>query len=239
MSIITEDLRDIDFSTNPYNEWDADLGTRIRVNDTVDDLRIFVRATSIDGSGDTVGKGGAFWVRRDTYLPILGKIWLDTADLQRIEEEGLLRTVILHEMGHVLGIGTLWEELDLLRGISNKYFIGPLSIQAFNNAGGRNYNGAKVPTESDGGHWRESVFDTELMTPIYNYDANPLSAITIQSLADLGYRVDVSQADAYRLPDPISGKLVGGQSHDWGDCSLKGPIYVSDEKGRVIYIINE
>ena len=239
MSIITEDLRDIDFSTNPYNEWDADLGARIRVNDTVDDLRIFVRATSIDGSGDTVGKGGSFWIRGDTRLPILGKILLDTADLQRMDEEGSLWTVILHEMGHVLGIGTLWEDLDLLRGSSNRYFIGPLSIQAFNNAGGRNYNGAKVPTESDGGHWRESVLGTELMTPTHNYDANPLSAITIQSLADLGYRVDVSQADVYSLPVPISGKLVGGRGRDWGDCSLKGPIYVSDENGRIIDILRE
>lgn len=239
MSIITEDLRDTDFSTNPYNEWDADLGTRIRVNDTVDDLRIFIRATSIDGSGDTLGRAGPFWIRGDTYLPILGKIWLDTADLQRIDEEGILWPVVLHEMGHVLGIGALWKEQDLLRGSSNRYFIGPLSIQAFNNAGGRNYNGAKVPTESDGSHWRESVLGAELMTPRYNYDANPLSAITIQSLADLGYRVDVSQADRYSLPAPISGKLVGDQSHDWGDCSLKGPIYVSDEKGRIIHIIEK
>ncbi len=239
MSIITEDLSDIDFSTNPYNEWDADLGTWIRVNDTVDDLRIFVRATSIDGSGNTLGRAGPFWIRGDTYLPILGKIWLDTADLQRMDEEGLLWSVVLHEMGHVLGIGTLWEDLDLLRGSSSRYFIGPLAIQAFNNAGGRNYNGVKVPTESDGSHWRESVFGNELMTPTHSYDSNPLSAITIQSLADLGYRVDVSQANAYRLPDPISGKLVGGRGRDWGDCSLKGPIYVSDENGRIIYIIGK
>ena len=239
MSIITEDLRDTDFSANPYNEWDADLGTRIRVNDTVDDLRIFVRAVSIDGSGDTVGKGGPFWVRGDTRLPILGKIYLDTADLQRIEEEGLLRTVILHEMGHVLGIGSLWEDLNLLRGSSNRYFTGPLAIQAFNNAGGRNYNEAQIPTESDGSHWRESVFGNELMTPTQSYDSNPLSAITIQSLADLGYRVDVSQADRYSLPAPIGGKLVGGQGRDWGDCSLKGSVYVSDEKGRIIDIIGE
>ena len=126
MSIITEDLMDIDFSTNPYNEWDADLGTRIRVNDTVDDLRIFVRAISIDGSGDTLGKGGPFWIRDGTKLPVLGKIWLDTADLQRMDEEGSLWSVALHEMGHVLGIGALWRELDLLRGSSNRYFIGPL-----------------------------------------------------------------------------------------------------------------
>ena len=37
----------------------------------------------------------------------------------------------------------------------------------------------------------------ELMTPALNLGLNPLSAISIQSLADLGYRVDVGPADPY------------------------------------------
>ena len=79
-----------------------------------------------------------------------------------------------------------------------------------------------------------------ILNPGSGYDAaNLLSAITIQSLADLGYRVNVSQADAYSLPVPSSGKLVGDQSREWGDCILKGPIYVSDENGRIIHIIGE
>ena len=55
---------------------------------------------------------------------------------------------------------------------------------------------------SQDGHWRESVLDDELMTPrISDGVAQPLSAITIQSLADIGDRVDVTQADAYIVPD--------------------------------------
>ena len=42
---------------------------------------------------------------------------------------------------------------------------------------------------------------SELMTPrIGSATSYPLSAITIQSLADLGYTVDATQADAYTLP---------------------------------------
>ena len=33
----------------------------------------------------------------------------DTDDLSRMEQDGSLIDVIIHEMGHVLGIGTLWE----------------------------------------------------------------------------------------------------------------------------------
>ena len=238
MSIITEDIRDIDFSVNPYNAWDVYLG-RIRVNDTVDDLRIFVRAIVIDGFGDTLGKAGPFFIREDTKLPALGMILLDRFDLRRMEDDELW-TVIFHEMGHALGFGTLWEDLGLIRGSYNQYFTGPLSIQAFDNAGGRNYNGAKVPIERDGGHWRESVFGAELMTSRYNSNvANSLSAVTIQSLADLGYRADVSQADTYSLPFPLSTKIVVSQSSDWGDCILKRPIYVSDENGRITHVIEK
>ena len=42
------------------------------------------------------------------------------------------------------------------------------------------------------------MFKSELMTPGSRED--PLSAITIQSLADLGYSVDVTQAEPYTLP---------------------------------------
>jgi hypothetical protein len=38
----------------------------------------------------------------------------DTADLDRMEADGCLQDVILHEMGHVLGFGTLWSLMDLM-----------------------------------------------------------------------------------------------------------------------------
>ena len=45
------------------------------------------------------------------------------------------------------------------------------------------------------------MLDDELMTPRSGGATHPLSAITIQSLADIGYRVDAAQADAYTVPD--------------------------------------
>ncbi len=60
-----------------------------------------------------------------------------------------------------------------------------------------------MPVENDpaqGGvdsHWRQTVFGNELMS---SWGGEPISAITIQSLADIGYTVDVGQADPYTLP---------------------------------------
>ena len=36
----------------------------------------------------------------------------------------------------------------------------------------------------------------------------PLSAVTVQALADIGYVVDVTQADPYTLPAPSSSKMA-------------------------------
>lgn len=245
MSIITGDISDIDFSDNPVDEWDDDLKARIRVNDFVDDLRIFVGIGEIDGARGTLGRGGTRIVKRNriqgTLVTKIGTIAIDSADLEWMSDTFLL-DVILHEMGHVLGFGTFWETLNLVLGVSDMYFIGPLAIRAFDDAGGRNYDGPKVPVESGSGHWRGSVFGDELMTASIRPDVDeslPLSAITIQSLADLGYEVDVSRADEYRLPAPVSAKPVAEHALYWGDCIADGPIYVVDENGRVIGIIEE
>ena len=171
----------------------------------------------------------------------IGTIAIDKDDLEWMSDTFLLE-VILHEMGHVLGFGTFWKTLNLVRGVSDMYFTGPLAIHAFDNAGGRNYNGPKVPVESDSGHWRGPVFGDELMTPSVRPDLDgslPLSAITIQSLADLGYEVDVSRADRYRLPEPAAAKPVAERLIDLGDCIAEGPVYVVDENGRVIGAIGE
>ena len=49
------------------------------------------------------------------------------------------------------------------------------------------------------------MFGDELMTPT---GTGALSAITVQSLADLGYGVDVTQADAYTLPGATAGAKI-------------------------------
>ena len=60
-----------------------------------------------------------------------------------------------------------------------------------------------------------------------------LSAITVQSLADLGYVVDVSQADPFQLPS--AAKAVADQDLDPHDDILQGPIRVADENGHMIH----
>ena len=189
--------------------------------DNVDDLLIYVKIVPIDGEGGTLGQAGQAVWRISSALPIVSFIELDADDLDTMSDR-LLAALMLHEMGHTLGYGLEpWTDHNLLQNPSlnvynnrivpapDTHFSGANAIAAFNAAGGSSYTGAKVPVENTLGgsgsrdkHWREFILDEELMTPrISDRVAQPLSAITIQAMADIGYRVDVTQADAYVVPD--------------------------------------
>lgn len=207
-NVITADLDDALLQSNP-----GGCGTGSpAVNQVIDDLMILVRLVEIDGVNGVLGSAGPCFIRGPgDPLTVMGVMQFDIADLEMIEEEGLLGDVILHEMGHVLGYGTLWDLQGLLTGPSlppatgtDPHFTGAQAIAAFNNAGGLTYSGgAKVPVENTGGegtadaHWRETVLSNELMTGFIDFGVNPLSRITIASLADQGYTVDLAAADGF------------------------------------------
>ncbi len=182
----------------------------------VDDLLIDASAAPIDGPGGVLGQAGPDVVRSGTFLPIHGTMQFDSADLAQLEASGQLFSTVLHEMGHVLGIGTIWQQRGLLSGAgtANPRFVGVQATAAYNQLFGRNEAG--VPVENSGGpgtadgHWRESVFNNEIMTGYLNSGPNPLSRMTIASLGDLGYQVNLNAADAYSPPGGAALVAGGG-----------------------------
>ena len=167
--------------------WEIAAGERI------DDLRIYVTsAEELRRYGIKASGVGGPRLLDGSGLPVVGCIVVDAALL----DDGNLWRLAAHEMGHVLGIGTIW--FPFLRGRGyDLHFSGPLAIAAFDDAGGVDYAGAKVPVEGDTYHWSSSVVSREVMT--CGSERCALSAITVQALADIGYGVDVSQADEYTL----------------------------------------
>jgi len=170
----------------------------------------------------------------------------DTADLAGLQSSGLLGLVIQHEMAHVMGLGTLWDDLGLLVVTDplcqlDPYFTGTQANIAFDDVGGTGYTGNTVPVANTGGggtacgHWRESVFDNELMTGYIDSGSNPLSIVSVESFEDMGYAVDPTGADAYTLPGAAPAPLAGASS---GKRPLvndiwRGPAYAVDERGRL------
>ena len=215
--ILRTSLADVDFSTQPVAANGCVAGQR-RVTDTVDDLRVFVRLAPIDGPGGTLAIARTCSFRLASGLPVLSAITFDTDDLDDRSTAETERTA-MHELAHALGFGTLWYDHSLVRypsrnatgdpvdGDRDTHFTGARALTAFDAAGGAAYPGLPVPVANVGGsgsrdgHWRESVFGAELLSPsVAPGQIQPLSAITIEALADMGYRVDASRAEPYTLP---------------------------------------
>ena len=177
----------------------------------IDDVLIRAEGKAIDGRLGVLGQAGPRIIRTADSLPIVGEMTFDTADLADMEQDGSLISVILHEMGHVLGIGTLWSQNNLLSGggTQNPEFTGANAVAEYSTL--TNAAEARVPVANTGGpgtaegHWRETTFDHELMTGFVEQQGEmPLSRMTIASLQDLGYVVSFANADNYALPSPAA-----------------------------------
>src|SRR6267378_3264140 len=242
----------------------------VRPEVRVTDALILAKFESIDGPGKILGQSGPCFIRIANGLTVLGVMVFDTADVATLIANGQLNTVILHEMNHVLGYGTLWNQSPnacmLLPSsppgtIQDTYFGCPKARAAFDSMGGTSYTGGgssppagnKVPVENCGtspyvsptcgagtvnSHWREVVFDNELMTGFLNSGNNPLSVLSIAAQEDLGYTVNYAGADAYSHIFMAPPAVGGAPPLVLGDDIRHGPIYVVDATGTVVRVIN-
>ncbi|MYC59758.1 MAG: hypothetical protein F4X09_06125 [Gammaproteobacteria bacterium] len=241
MAVIAEDVPDYEFAQG-WSGTCGDVSYEIPAGERIDDLRIYMSTNQVAG---ITGYGGPHVLRQEIHLPVLGCMSFN------LDNANLLITG-LHEIGHVLGFGTIWDELDLVHELDgDTHFSGSLAIAAFDEAGGANYSDAKVPVQKmDGSHWRFPELRDELMGP---HGGAFLSAITVQSLADLGYGVNIAQADDYFLPnvstaavrsrdlstaEPVSA--LEPSHHDphqfFGDLEPRS-VHVVDKFGNVVRVI--
>lgn len=197
--------------------WESIITSDIPDYNGVDDVVIDVSTPYIDGVSKILGQAGPKSLRPVTDLPITGGMKFDSADVANMISKGNFDDVILHEMGHVLGIGTLWDLLGLKSGFS---YTGSHALDAYRSLLG-NSTVTSIPLETGGGpgtagsHWAESVFGNEIMTG-YADAVMPISKMTLGALQDLGYTVDYTKADIYTLAGNfvdstsslISGSLV-------------------------------
>src|SRR5262245_7921205 len=215
------------------NRWSkvivGDLPDVVVNGQVIDDVLIEASGTAIDGPGGILGQAGPTHLRPASagaakFIPAKGRMQFDTADLANMQANGTLNDVITHEMGHVLGIGTIWSTKGLLAGATtnNPTFTGKNAKKEYGTLKGS--GPTAVPVENTGGpgtansHWRETVFRNELMTGFVAGPANPMSRLTVASLKDLGYVVDLTKPEAYSLPHQLqlAEDASLGAPHDHG-----------------------
>lgn len=214
----------------------------------IDDLVVAVDVVNQDGEGGTLASAAPCAARTENgttlTTSLAGTVQIDEPTLSREN----LKEIITHEIGHVLGIG-----IDLLSGWGNNvadldtydpYHSGSETANAFAQLGGEAYLSKGVPLENQGGqgtrggHWREVLtppdeqktsfnLGTELMTGFIDPNSDlPLSRVTVASLADLGYQVDLQAADNFELKMPQRAVWVAN-----ADATLSRPDAATENYG--------
>ncbi len=225
-----------------------DLGTGARcdgnpVTGVVDGLLILVDIHLIDGAGGILGQAGPCIVRSTSHLPAVGVMELDSADVDRMETNGSLGSVVLHEMLHVIGFGTVWDswarnpEPSLVSGAGtlDSAFLGAGALSAATGWNAAPAGWTTVPLENCGStspqpcgsgtrdsHWLEPIFGNELMTGWLSGGAQPFSRTTAGSLADLGYEVNLDAADSFDLAATLRGNVAAA-------ALVEPPVYLGED----------
>lgn len=182
----------------------------------IDDINIKVSTANLDGASGTQARTKIDFMRYGTLLPAQSITQFDAADIAELERSGQLFSVAQHEFLHALGFGNLWEAKGLVdyAGTPLAQYNGKQAVDAFKDLGGLT-DAISLETEGKGSagfHWNEALFQDEVMTYDLGFKQgsdgkifSPISAVTIASLADLGYQVNLNRAT------PDFGLFGGGR----------------------------
>ncbi len=189
------------------SKWEqAIIGDLPNVGD-IDDLRITVIGAGVDGPGGILAFAGPRAFRPTQPdgkpgLPYTGEITLDLVD--SVASRGFV-DVVIHEIGHVIGIGTVWDQFLVNRGSPSVAYVGERGVFEYNRLFGTGVSSVPVQAQVEG-HWDPIALANELMNPFSGggfelpADADPLlrfSRLTIGALEDFGYVPNFAAADTY------------------------------------------
>lgn len=206
--------------TTAANTW-MSLITGYQPGISIASLNINAAGSAIDGVGGILGSAGpdTLVTQGGFILASTGSMDFDSADLANMESNGTLLPVILHEMAHVMGFGTLWTDNGVYLNNTGQY-TGPAALSIYKTEFSQP-SATFIPVELGGGpgtadgHWNEvdggssltgiiSPFGDmrdELMTGWLNTPYF-ISQTTVASFVDIGYL-----SASTEVPEPASMAL--------------------------------
>lgn len=150
-------------------------GLTDKLNETATGVIIYASFGPIDGAGKILAQSGPCLVRSSSVFPVVGIMKFDEADFTSYLSNSRFESVVLHEMNHVVGFGTIWEDKGLIKapafdtlvaltGSVDPRFTGSNAMSQCTALGGTPAHcasGGGVAVEGCGdagtadGHWRE------------------------------------------------------------------------------------
>lgn len=200
----------------------ASGGSSYGIGDTMNTLYLDADIMAIDGTGGILGFAGPTEIAVDQLgftLSTDGVMTFDLADVPGLVSNGTFTDVILHEMAHTMGFGTLWTDNDVYVNGSGE-FTGAEATSFWASEFGQS---GTPDVELGGGsgtangHWNENnggsgstgITDSmgrdmrdELMTGWLNSNSF-ISEMTVASFVDIGY------VKSTAVPEPGSMLVLG------------------------------
>jgi hypothetical protein len=215
------------------------------ISESTTGVIVYAEVKAIDGPGGTLAQAGTCLWRSSSGLPAVGYMAFDVADIDDQVVDGSALGTVIHELGHVLRIGSDWDHWGLRQdvGTSDPIFTGSDARSAFDQIGGLSYFGRIVPLENFGGagtrdvHWRESVMGRELMTSsiLFGQASQPFSAITLFALQDMGYGItDLGYDDYTVAPNLMALESPRGQQKYREDLDIVRSRAIDDVSGEIL-----
>jgi hypothetical protein len=169
----------------------------------IDDIKIDVESGQLELN--ILATGGPDQFRPGGGLPYHGVVtW---SELALNESTARATQIALHEIAHVLGVGTLWESRNLLESqFGTSVYAGRAALAMYQFAVDSAAKGVPIQaTAGDTGHgthWADSwaavndqFFDIMSSELNQNVAGRFISTVTVGAIHDLGYEVDYTQAD--------------------------------------------
>ena len=227
-SVITNDLPNF---IPPVAFMDSICPPGERYNPPADGVDIYIcgRFEDIDGVDGILGRGVTVFLAEGLQPTQWGSLVIDSADLSFLQSDPVVyQDTVFHEIGisslpicfifghlphishtiapnlsgHVLGIGNSWERPDAsLVDRDRCVYTGTNGREKYQQLSSCS---TEPPIECDSGHWSESCFVTEVMTPTQLVGTpSTLSEMTLGSLEDIGYSVNYDSTEVDYIADEL------------------------------------
>ena len=188
------------------------IGDVRNVGGHVDDVEIEVKPTGSQLDDGTLAVTTLPGVRKVAPRTTFQALIVINESFRRINDRDLLYAEALHEIGHALGFGGLWEDKELTNASATTY-TGQFALDQYKTLFGQPASTTSIPLQtgsgegSDGSHWAASfsVLEdgrSEVMSSSLNNDSDTrLSTLTVGAIRDLGYEVNYRAADPWNDAD--------------------------------------
>ena len=163
-----------------------------------------------------------------------GTMTFDTADTANMAASGILEMVILHEMAHVIGLGTIWSSSGVgIGGYQELYvdrsgeYTGANALAAFQQEFVGQEDATFVPVELAGGsgtangHWNEGDIKVKgivyggLATDIVDHEGRDMNLMLMTGWANTGSHISDTTIAQWEdlgydvVPEPATMILLG------------------------------